>query len=313
MTLRMNEHPDWNADDHGVQVDQGHAGKAMVRARDVTNDRIAYDPIKGITTYGVTQTNTFDQTQGDGSIRSTARSQSGSPIGNRELSDNDIVTVDGMEVSVGVAKQIGLLGEDGKDVAPTKEAKPQPKPSADDMGDPEPAERLPGEYAEMLLETSSKAVDAGTQNAAVLDYVNKGELSEGTVGRIASAMGVEPHEAHGMAQEVYRGFEAQAYQTVEKAGVDPQAVFEWAQKEAPEQLSKAMQAHAMQRSTKGYTEVAQAYISNLDSVDPEAILGARLGSGITAKRENGKIVLNLPGVGTVGWKSALKAGLIRVS
>ena len=49
------------------------------------------------------------------------------------------------------------------------------------MGDTESAEPLPGQYAEMLLETSSKAVDAGTQNAAVLDYVNKGELSEGTV------------------------------------------------------------------------------------------------------------------------------------
>lgn len=311
MTLRMNEHPDWNPDGNAV-VDQGHAGKAMIRARDVTNDRVSYDPLKGTQHHGITSTNTFDQTVGGVDIRSTAKTPSGSPVGNRALSDNDIVTVDGMEVSVGVAKQIGLLDEQGKDAAPTPSQQPA-KPSAKDMGDDAPkAEPLPGQYAEMLLETGSKSVDAGAQTAVALDFIESGDVSEGNIGRVASAMGVEPHEARGMAQEVYRGFEAQAYQTVEKTGLDAQEVFAWAQKEAPETLKRAMHSHAMERSTKGYTEVANAYISNLDTVNPEAILGADFGSGITAKREGGKVILDLPGVGTVDWKGAIKSGLIRV-
>lgn len=314
MALRMNEHPDWNPDGN-VEVDQGHQGKAMIRARDVTNEKMSIGP-EGLKRHEMVSMNTYDQTLGNGDIRSTAKTPSGSPVGNRTLTDNDIVSVQGMEVSVGVAKQIGLLTEEGKDAPTAKEVskpKAEPKPSAKEPGDAPEAEPLPGKHAEMLLETSSKAVDAGAQNAAVLDYVQSGELSEGTVGRIASSMGVEPHEARGMAQEVYSGFQQQAYQTVEKTGLNPQAVFEWAQKEAPEQLSKAMQAHAMERTTKGYKEIAQAYVSNLDTVNPDAILGANFGSGITAKKENGKVILDLPGVGTVDWKGALRSGLIRVS
>ena len=78
-------------------------------------------------------------------------------------------------------------------------------------------------------------------------------------------------------------------------------------------LQKAMTAHAMERSTKGYTPLYQAYVETLADHSADDVLNASFGSGIKAQLVDRQVVLEIPGHGRMTYRSAIKAGLIKVS
>ncbi len=103
--------------------------------------------------------------------------------------------------------------------------------------------------------------------------------------------------------------------TLVKYGVEPEALWEYYNQ--PTNLPKlqaAVRQHAMTRSTAAYGELAKEFLSNLDTIDPAAILEADFGGKGSAHRDaNGKIVVTSPNGTTMSWAAAVKAGLVRAA
>ncbi len=144
-------------------------------------------------------------------------------------------------------------------------------------------------------------------------YAEDGTVHENALGRIAAQMGIEPTEAMSRFEALKDAFTEQAYATVAKSGHDPEAVFEWAQKANPKALSAAIQAHATRRNVTGYQDIVKSYVSELDSIDPDSILNAQFGQGVTARRDRntGDIVISALGT-EMSWKTAVRRGLLKI-
>jgi hypothetical protein len=75
-----------------------------------------------------------------------------------------------------------------------------------------------------------------------------------------------------------------------------------------------MQMHGMQRTTAGYVPPVEAYMQNLDTINPAAILNADFpDKGVSAFKSEatGRIVLRIPGRGEIPWSTAVKIGLAK--
>lgn len=251
-------------------------------------------------------------------VLSTARTRMGSPPING-LTANDIVTVRGMEVSVATAEQMGILMRDvsgryvevsggtdrAQSAADAENQRTETEDSAEAFTDPK---------AEQALTEVCAGVSAGLQVAALQEIIESGRADAQTINRAASEAGIEPSEMDARLSGVMQHFEAQAMQAVTGFGSeDPGAFFEWAKAHQPRGLKAAMQSHGMERSTKGYEPMYREYVASMGEHDPQSVLNAKFGSGITAKQVQGQVVLNIPGKGQMTYRSALKAGLIKVS
>ena len=120
---------------------------------------------------------------------------------------------------------------------------------------------------------------------------------------------------HGKVETVFNAMRDQASAAVAKHGVDAEEVWAWANEPANlPKLQAAVRKHAMTRSTASYADIAQEYIANLDTIDPEAILSADFGGQGKAHRDdNGNIVITDSKGVTYKWSTAVKAGIIKLS
>lgn len=246
----------------------------------------------------------------------TARSSTGSPISGRALRDDDIVVVEGIETSVQTARRIGLLAENeyGKLVSAA---------SASDLVKQTPEEADPGLAGEAftnpadeeLLAETAGLTSAGSQVSAINDLITTGEVTSGTLERLASEAGIEPHEAQAQISKVQALFAGQAQQVVNKEGVSDFEDFSaWAWKHQPNGIREAIRGQAMNRQTDGYRTLAREYMETMDLHDPHAILEADFGPGVKATKDHeGRIVLHIANRGQLSWRQALKLGLVKVS
>ncbi|MGE7417004.1 hypothetical protein [Methylobacterium tarhaniae] len=258
--------------------------------------------------------NTADFTSGSAGILSTARTPLGAPsMGG--VKPTDIITVDGFELSVATAEQMGMVTRDaagryvevqGGVEAATAEPAEQEAPADD-------AEAFAPE-AEQALATLCEGVSPSLQVAALQDAITAGEVSATTISRAASESGREPSKLAAEVATTMEHFRAQAVTAVESwGGGDAEDFFDWARTHKPREMKAAMQAHGMERNTRGYQPLFQEYVAQVGDTDPDAVLNASFGGGITARKEGKAVVLNIPGRGEMSYRAALKAGLIRVS
>lgn len=174
---------------------------------------------------------------------------------------------------------------------------------------------------ESNYESGLRQIGSSVPSADIYEGLNslaKGEdVPTHVVGAMASHMGLEPGEAMETINTLRGQFEAQALHSVSGSGVDAQAIFDWARDNKPQELQRAIMDHATQRTVSGYKGLAQDYMNNLDSIDPEAIINAEFGGGISASMKtdsNGRkaVVLSTPR-GEVDWKTAMRLGYVNVS
>ncbi|WFT79838.1 hypothetical protein QA634_32420 [Methylobacterium sp. CB376] len=143
--------------------------------------------------------------------------------------------------------------------------------------------------------------------------VTEDAISEQTIGHAASEARIEPHQMRARVDAVVEGFRAQAVSTVQGYGSDdPEDFFQWAHENKPREMKAAMHRHGMERDPRGCEPLYREYVSTIEDRDPEAILNAQFGSGITAKQVDGKVIIVFPGGKEMSFKGALKAGLISV-
>lgn len=257
--------------------------------------------------------NTANFASGSAGILSTARTPLGAPsMGG--VKGSDIITVDGMELSVETAEHLGMVTRDanGRFVevqGGVEAAKAEPQQDA-----PEDDTEAFAPEAEQALATLCQGVSASMQVAALQDAIKTGEISTTTLERAAAETNREPSKLAAEAATTMEHFRTQALEAVQSwGGGDAEAFFEWARQEQPRGLNEAMQAHGMQRTTKGYEPIFRSYVESMGEIDPVSVLNAEFGGGITARQDGKTVVLNIPGRGEMSYRAAIKAGIIRVS
>jgi hypothetical protein len=273
-----------------------------------------------VTTYG-SEASTVDTYQSlnmasvDASGGLQARTKTGSPrMG--ELQMSDIVNVPGGgETTLQNAISLGLVERDqsGRWIA-------VPDGAAKILAESAPKE-APADEGEAFANPTIEAnlgdlcsITSGTTQVAVLQQlVNTGEVLPGTLARAASEGGIEPSVLNDRITTVVEGFQSQAETVLKGMGADDASLFwDWAQANRKDELKRAMTAHAMERTTKGYQPLFQTYVETLDAHSPEDILAAQLGDGIKVQKIDGKVILDIPGYGRTTYRSAIKAGFITV-
>ncbi|MFF8802524.1 MULTISPECIES: hypothetical protein [unclassified Methylobacterium] len=259
--------------------------------------------------------NTAEWQSGSAGILSSARTPVGAPS-TGGVKASDIITLpNGMEVSVAMAEQLGMVHLDGNgryvevqggvDAASRQPEQEAPVDDAEGFSDPK---------AEAALMELSQTVSPSLQVGAVADVVRTGAVDPLTINRAASEAGIEPGEMQARVDATMAQFRAQAISAVAGLGsADPEGFFEWAQEHAPNGLKEAMQQHGLERSTKAYVPLYQTFIGSMELHDPHSILEAEFGGGITARQERGAVLLNIPGKGEIPYGVAVKSGLIKVS
>lgn len=269
-----------------------------------------------VTTSRPQSVNTADFTTGASGILAKARTAQGSPsMGG--IKPTDIISIDGFELTVASAEQLGMVGRDangeyvelqGGVKAAQDEATPKEEAPVDDT------EGFADPKAEAALTELALSVAPNHHVAAIQDVLKTGEISELTINRAASEAGREPSAVAQQASNVMEHFRTQAVTAVQSWGSDdPMEFFNWAHQAKPNQFKEAMQAHAMERSTKGYQPLYQEYVASLAERDPEFVMAAEFGGGITARKDGKTVVLKVPGVGEMTLRQALKAKLVKVS
>lgn len=143
---------------------------------------------------------------------------------------------------------------------------------------------------------------------------NDGTIHQNTLARAAEESSLEPSALNDRINTVVQGFQHQAETVLKGMGADDASRFwDWANENHKDAFQKAMTSHAMERTTKGYQPLYQAYVETLADHSPEDVLNAQLGDGITARKIDGKVVLDIRGHGQMTYRAAVKAGIIKVS
>ena len=207
----------------------------------------------------------------------------------------------------------GTFGGDTS-LAEPKPDEDEAKDDADKKDDADDTLEGLGDEVETTMNSLIADTNAEDQLAAVHQVAATGEVSDDLVQKVAQEMGVEPEALQGQLGGVIAAFEVQAREALTKAaGVDSQEVLEWVWEHRADALNKAGIEQATQRSTAGYVALANEFVLNLDTINPDRILGADFSDGLSAHRDtNGKVIITGPdGVGHP-WQSAVRSGLIKI-
>lgn len=301
---------------HGAYI-PNHAGVEVVLQNSGELKTRRYPAVKYEAHVGV------GKTRGPGVPITEARSPGGAVHTGASITEDDIVRTSSGEIQIKAAERVGLVSKNpdgtytlhvGGEASPSSEGEGEgPEGTPDNAQDTtEVKMEALDETTESMITEAAQGADVGDVMSAINAFAQGEMIREDTVGRIASSLGLEPGEASDRIETVRAGFESQARAMVAKTGLDPQAVFDAAWKDAPELMQNAIRHHAMERNTGGYQAVVNHYVLNMDTLNPDAILNAEFPDGTKAHRgQTGKIMLATP-KGRMEWKSAVRAGFVKI-
>jgi len=260
----------------------------------------------------------------NGSILASLRSPSGVPKTSANALPSDLVSFGGMTTTVANAERMGLLIRHPASgmlmdagVTPAQvigqDQQAQP-PAAKQQPEAEPVERM-DRKAEAIMTALVQDVPQTLSYRAVAEVTEQGTLSQGTLNAIASSLGLTPEETRGHLDHLASSIEQQRTSTLARAGIDAEDLdlfYSWVATTRPDAGKKAHAAHLANGDLSGYRKLAAAFHAHLDEIDPDRILEADFGSGITAKVVGHRVVLSIPGHGEMTYGQAYRMGLIRV-
>lgn len=199
-----------------------------------------------------------------GDILATAKTTSGAPVmGRRPVSMEDVVTVNGMDMSVSFAVARGFLTRDAagnisrpfaeasreapsapvearvEAPANTREDARQAAPDEPGNGAEEPSEFVADEATEATMTALCAAPSAAS---VVYELTERGELSEGLVAKLASDLRVSPAEASTQLTQAIEGLRAAA--AIATGMTDPadQTAFDAWLDESPDRVRRSRMA-----------------------------------------------------------------------
>lgn len=200
------------------------------------------------------------ETNRGGDILAAAKTSSGAPVmGRRPVSMADVVTVNGMGMSVSFAVARGFLTRDAagnisrpfaeasreapsapvEAPAKTREDARQAAPDEPGNGGEEPSGFVADEEAEATMTALCAAPSAAS---VVYELTERGELSEGLVAKLASDLRVSPAEASTQLTQAIEGLRAAA--AIGTGMTDPadQTAFDAWLEESPDRVRRSRMA-----------------------------------------------------------------------
>lgn len=228
---------------------------------------------------GPRQVNSSDFKSGspDEKIMSTARTQHGSPIGdNTQLNSDSIVTVDGVEMRLGQAVQLGLVSHDnngyrdsGKTAEEVVRPPEQPKVNTEDILACD-TEGQAAEYRKAIEAHLGKESAYGVINSVIQHMT--GERTDGSkvpldsqidgaVKAISRETGADPSTAREMTLEIYNGIlnGGASWINSNYEGVRGYDVIKWAQMSLPGDLKASYLRHMYLGHTDSIRELVDRY------------------------------------------------------
>jgi hypothetical protein len=247
--------------------------------------------------------------------------QTRTPVAAHQLTGDSIVKIRGAEVTVDQAitmgwmanpfKQGGTQPTQGAQAAQGVAKEPEQQPVAEAIH-PDLQREAVSRQGEETFAALTEFTGGSTRVAAMQELATTGEISEHRLGEIASQMGVEPSHVQGMVDQLRPAFEAQANSVAEAYGLEPEAVWEWAQEHCPDKAHAAVNRHLTLRNTHGYQDIVKSYVQNLDTIAPDTILGAEIVGGTVSRDGSGRIVLTYNDGRRMSWQQAIGMGLIKL-
>lgn len=261
----------------------------------------------------VTRINSADIGAGSGDIE--ARSPTGRPLAPSEIKPDSIVTVGGQQMKAALAERLGLLTRDASGYrnvsAGATQAAPTsaPQNAQEARNDEGAASDTPAlsDDVQATLRGYNEAAGGDTTKAA-LELLDAGEITTGTLAKIASARGVEPAQVLADAEQIEAGFRAQAQAVI---GDETGETLATAAHLFPAEYDRAVRAQALQGDTSGFVALAQR-------VTDHAIRNAQsleAADGLTVRKVGAEyVVAGLDGVpGEIPVRQAVRLGLVSIS
>ena len=257
---------------------------------------------------------------GEGLLAS-ARTSHGVPVSGSDITEDALVRFPGSsQMTVKEAVSAGLLkrNDDGSFSEVVRKQAKAGSPSVNgasgneagkDVLRAETFSRDAEASYEQLRDMASPSAVAG----AILAAAKGEEFSDSLLEQAASEMRMEPDALREQATAIREAFSDQAHSAIESLGLDSEAFFDWAWKEKASEMRQAVTRHARERTTQSYRDLANAYLTDLPRIAPEAILNAEFADGIKARKAaDGKIILETP-IGEIEWTSAMRKGFLKVT
>jgi hypothetical protein len=257
------------------------------------------------------------------------KSSAGRPLTGSELSRDSVVDLPGgMTTSLAAAIASGFVvqneagqyvyaGGSGKlpfeQGAPTNnsnrapEVKPESKTAEEAPGAVPQIERMSDEAEAAMSEVIAKVPEAQALSLS-RELIETGALSQEGLNIAAQKLGITPEEASARATQLHSAFHEQASRAVGPASDE---VFSWARANAPNELRRAITEQVNNGTTKGYAALNAKFVENLDTLHPQLLLESTATKALNVRKESdGKITVELPKLGRVSWRVAVRSGLL---
>ena len=208
------------------------------------------------------------------------RTREGFPLTQAKLEPRSIVGIPGigqMELRHALNAGFVMQNQDGTYSKGTGTRQPVKQEIHPDLRE----EKITGKTGEAFESIESGTMPT-TQAMAIHEVASKGDLSAITLSQLAADMGVERHQMTELVGSVRAGFEQQARAAIAETGMDTEKVLEWAYANRPRQMQEAIKRQLHKRGADGYRSIANEYLQNLDTIDPDMIL-----NGPTRRRHHG--------------------------
>jgi hypothetical protein len=174
-------------------------------------------------------------------------------------------------------------------------------------------ERLSDQSEAIISEAVSKIGD--TPVRALMETVISGNDPEPFIGELAARLAVEPDEFRSRIESVTQEFTEHARRSLGLDAESFEKFTEWAQSpERRRETHEGIWRYVEFGDLRALRKLGQEFASTGAQWDDESVLSADFGSGITAHRaDDGKVILAIPGKGTMTLKQALSLGIVKVS
>jgi len=247
---------------------------------------------------------------------SRPRDASHSLIRASEMTDESLVTIDGMTVQIGTLELQGFVRKtaDGRyEVAPkvateaTGEGNNESN-TTERTDDGVKAEPLAPEVERNLAEAFTQAPG---EALAIADAILRDADPSASVGHLASRLGIEPAEAQARVDAAMEAYQSEAFKMAgRQIGSENVAdAFGWLQENRPSQLKDAMRSH-FDTGRPDYQALLVDYVAN--GLDPETIMATSVPGYTFSQGPDGQVLVKLANGMQTTWATAVTAGLMPV-
>uniref|UniRef100_UPI003F6FC8B3 hypothetical protein n=1 Tax=Marivita sp. TaxID=2003365 RepID=UPI003F6FC8B3 len=263
-----------------------------------------------------------------GGLMATARTTSGAPIMNRIPNGNDLVKYGGMEFSLNVAANMGLVQRNPDGTYSDKEASAALKDPASQAQAQTKADNAQGktesaasgvsfgEAGDTVMKELMSAQNPGDLFKSIDSVIHTGNLDKGTIERMASMAGVEPEEMMAQVTTVWQGAYDAATDFMADVGIEDEGAFTAFLNDNPKLQANLMESARnffVHHKTEGLQTMADAYLPQMDRYEGDRVRAMLTDAGYDHTTDGkGRVRVNIDGA-SVGWDVAVQQRIITFS